>query len=121
VPVLDTAGYSEHTPADAEVGRLTMVLGRRASFDWLPAPDGRTWWFADPPAPREPASDAVATTSDDEWRVMLRDLHRVDRSPAVALATYERASPAHRTGRRRVSEPAPRRRRPPWVARSVTW
>jgi FAD-dependent urate hydroxylase len=85
VPVLNTAGYSEHTPADAEVGRLTMVFGRRAFFGWLPAPDGRTWWFANPPAPREPASDAVATTSDDDWRAMLRDLHGADRSPAVAL------------------------------------
>jgi 2-polyprenyl-6-methoxyphenol hydroxylase-like FAD-dependent oxidoreductase len=85
VPVLNTAGYSEHTPADAEVGRLTMVLGRRAFFGWLPAPDGRTWWFANPPAPREPAANAVAATSDAEWRSMLRDLHGADRSPAVAL------------------------------------
>ena len=85
VPVLNTAGYSEHTPAGAEVGRLTMVLGRRAFFGWLPAPDGRTWWFANPPAPREPAADAVASTSDAEWRSMLRDLHEADRSPALAL------------------------------------
>jgi 2-polyprenyl-6-methoxyphenol hydroxylase-like FAD-dependent oxidoreductase len=85
VPVLNTAGYSEHTPADAEVGRLTMVMGRRAFFGWLPAPDGRTWWFANPPVSREPAVDAVATTSDAEWRSMLRDLLGADRSPAVAL------------------------------------
>ena len=85
VPVLNTAGYAEHTPADAEVGRLTMVFGRRSFFGWLPAPDGRTWWFANPPAPGEPATDAVATTSDDEWRALLRDLHRADRAPALAL------------------------------------
>jgi 2-polyprenyl-6-methoxyphenol hydroxylase-like FAD-dependent oxidoreductase len=85
VPVLNTAGYSEHTPAGAEVGRLTMVLGRRAFFGWLPAPDGRTWWFANPPAPREPTAAEVAATSDSEWRSRLRDLHGVDRSPAVAL------------------------------------
>jgi FAD-dependent urate hydroxylase len=85
VPVLNTAGYSAHTPAGAEVGRLTMVLGRRAFFGWLPAPDGRTWWFANPPAPREPAADAVAATSDAEWRALLRNLHGTDRSPAVAL------------------------------------
>jgi 2-polyprenyl-6-methoxyphenol hydroxylase-like FAD-dependent oxidoreductase len=85
VPVLNTAGYAEHTPADGEVGRLTMVFGRRSFFGWLPAPDGRTWWFANPPAPREPAPDAVATTSDAEWRALLRDLHGPDRSPALAL------------------------------------
>ncbi|MEX5716912.1 FAD-dependent oxidoreductase [Geodermatophilus maliterrae] len=85
VPVLNTAGYAEHAPAGAEVGRLTMVFGRRSFFGWLPAPDGRTWWFANPPAPREPAPDEVAGRSDAEWRALLRDLHRVDRSPAVAL------------------------------------
>ena len=85
VPVLNTAGYSEHPPAGAEVGRLTMVMGRRSFFGWLPAPDGRTWWFANPPAPREPAADAVASTSDAEWRSMLRDLHAGDRSPALDL------------------------------------
>jgi 2-polyprenyl-6-methoxyphenol hydroxylase-like FAD-dependent oxidoreductase len=64
---------------------MTMVMGRRSFFGWLPAPDGRTWWFANPPAPREPAADAVAGTSDAEWRSMLHDLHAADRSPAVAL------------------------------------
>jgi 2-polyprenyl-6-methoxyphenol hydroxylase-like FAD-dependent oxidoreductase len=85
VPVLNTAGYSEHTPADAEVGRLTMLFGRRSFFGWLGAPDGRTWWFANPPAPREAGSDAAAAASDGEWRAVLRDLHAADRSPAVAL------------------------------------
>ncbi|WP_138759611.1 FAD-dependent oxidoreductase [Modestobacter altitudinis] len=85
VPVLNTAGYSDHTPAGAEVGRLTMVMGRRSFFGWLPSPDGRTWWFANPPARQEPADGAVAARSDAEWRALLRDLHGVDRSPAVAL------------------------------------
>jgi 2-polyprenyl-6-methoxyphenol hydroxylase-like FAD-dependent oxidoreductase len=85
VPVLNTAGYAAHTPAGAEVGRLTMVMGRRSFFGWLPAPDGRTWWFANPPARREPADGAVAARSDAEWRALLRDLHGADRSPALDL------------------------------------
>jgi 2-polyprenyl-6-methoxyphenol hydroxylase-like FAD-dependent oxidoreductase len=85
VPVLNTAGYSEHTPADAEVGRLTMVFGKRAFFGYLVAPTGKTWWFANPPMSREPAADEVATIADAEWRSRLYALYGGDRSPAVAL------------------------------------
>jgi 2-polyprenyl-6-methoxyphenol hydroxylase-like FAD-dependent oxidoreductase len=85
VPVLNTAGYSEHTPADAEVGRLTMVFGKRAFFGYLLAPTGKTWWFANPPMSREPAADEVATIADAEWRSRLYALYGGDRSPAVAL------------------------------------
>ena len=85
VPILNTAGYSEHVPPGAEVGRLTMVFGRRAFAGYLPAPSGGTWWFANPPLRREPSADEVAGTSDVEWRARLHDLHRGDRSPVVAL------------------------------------
>jgi 2-polyprenyl-6-methoxyphenol hydroxylase-like FAD-dependent oxidoreductase len=85
VPVLNTAGYSEHTPADAEVGRLTMVFGKRAFFGYLVAPTGKTWWFANPPMSREPTAVEVATIADAEWRSRLYALYGGDRSPAVAL------------------------------------
>ena len=85
VPVLNTAGYSEHTPPGAEVGRLTMVFGRRGFAGWLPAPTGGTWWFANPPLTAEPSAEEVAGTSDLQWRARLYDLHRGDRSPIVAL------------------------------------
>lgn len=85
VPVLNTAGYSEHVPPGAEVGRLTMVFGRRAFAGYLVAPSGGTWWFANPPLTREPAPGEVAGTSDAQWRALLSDLHRGDRSPVAAL------------------------------------
>jgi 2-polyprenyl-6-methoxyphenol hydroxylase-like FAD-dependent oxidoreductase len=85
VPVLNTAGYAEHVPADAEPGRLTMVFGRRGFAGYLAAPDGRTWWFANPPVTAEPPAEEVAATSDLQWRARLYDLHRGDRSPLVAL------------------------------------
>ncbi|SFO72067.1 2-polyprenyl-6-methoxyphenol hydroxylase [Geodermatophilus dictyosporus] len=85
VPVLNTAGYSEHTPASAEVGRLTMVFGRRAFAGYLAAPAGGTWWFANPPLAREPSAEEVAGTSDAEWRARLADLYGRDRSPVAAL------------------------------------
>jgi len=90
VPVLNTGGYSAHVPAGAEVGRLTMVFGRRAFFGYLRAPSGGTWWFANPPATREPAPDEVAGTSDAEWRARLHELYRDDRSPAVDLVEATR-------------------------------
>jgi 2-polyprenyl-6-methoxyphenol hydroxylase-like FAD-dependent oxidoreductase len=85
VPVLNTAGYSEHVPPGAEVGRLTMVFGRRGFAGYLAAPSGGTWWFANPPLTREPPTGEVAGTSDAEWRARLSDLHRCDRSPILAL------------------------------------
>ncbi len=85
VPVLNTAGYSEHVPADAEVGRLTMVFGRRGFAGYLLAPTGGTWWFANPPLTEEPADGEVAGISDLAWRAKLYDLFRGDRSPMVAL------------------------------------
>jgi 2-polyprenyl-6-methoxyphenol hydroxylase-like FAD-dependent oxidoreductase len=85
VPVLNTAGYSEHVPPDAEVGRLTMVFGRRGFAGYLPAPSGGTWWFANPPLIREPPAGEVAGTSDAEWRARLADLHRGERSAIPAL------------------------------------
>jgi len=91
VPVLNTAGVSEHVPPGAEVGRLTMVFGRRAFFGYLRAPSGGTWWFANPPVTREPAQAEVAGTSDAEWRRRLHELYRDDRSPALALVEATRA------------------------------
>jgi FAD-dependent urate hydroxylase len=106
VPVLNTAGYAEHTPAGAQVGRMTMVMGRRSFFGWLPAPDGRTWWFANPPAPREPTAEEVAGTSDAQWRAVLHDLHADDRSPAADLVD---ATPHELRGWTTYDVPAVRR------------
>ncbi|MGY1829490.1 FAD-dependent oxidoreductase [Geodermatophilus sp. SYSU D01180] len=85
VPVLNTAGYSAHVPDGAEVGRLTMVFGRRCFAGYLAAPDGGTWWFANPPLARAPADGEVAGTPDPRWRALLYDLFRGDRSPLVDL------------------------------------
>lgn len=85
VPVLNTAGYSAHVPPEAEVGRLTMVFGRRGFAGYLAAPDGGTWWFANPPLDREPPDGEVTGTPDPRWRALLYDLHRGDRSPLVEL------------------------------------
>ena len=85
VPILTTAGYSERTLPDAQVGRLVMVFGRRGFGGYLAAPAGGTWWFATPPLDREPPAEEVAGTSDVQWRARLHDLFRGDRSPMADL------------------------------------
>src|SRR3954463_5285000 len=97
VPVLNTAGYSEHTPADAEVGRLTMVFGKRAFFGYLVAPTGKTWWVANPPMPREPAAGRA---------------RGVVRPPADAPGTGGRRGRHHRGRGMAVTALRPLRRRP---------
>ena len=85
VPILNLAGYSEHVPAEAEPGRLTMIFGRRAFFGYLATPNGPTWWFANPPLPSEPRSGELDAVTDAQWRERLRSFYGVDSSPALAL------------------------------------
>ncbi|NAZ85356.1 FAD-dependent oxidoreductase [Kineococcus indalonis] len=85
VPILNLAGYSEHVPAGAEPGRLTMVFGRRAFFGYLATPGGRTWWFANPPLRAEPRRGELEAGTDARWRALLADSFAGDRSPALEL------------------------------------
>ena len=85
VPVLNVAGFSDHQVPGAQVGHLTMIFGRRVFVGYLPAPDGTTWWFANPPHLREPAPGEIGAITDAQWRQRLRDLLAEDDSPALAL------------------------------------
>ena len=85
VPVLNIGGYSDHQVPGARVGELVLVFGRRAFAGWTAAPDGRTWWFANPPMRREPGPGEMAAVPDGRWRARLRELYRVDSSPVVAM------------------------------------
>ena len=85
VPILNLAGYSEHVPAGAEPGTLTMVFGRRAFFGYLLAPGGRTWWFANPPLAVEPARGELEAGTDARWRAVLASSFAGDRSCALDL------------------------------------
>ena len=84
VPLLNIGGYASIRP-DVPVGEYHMVFGRRAFFGYVVAPDGTTWWFANPPRRDEPGAGELAAMSDEQWRAWLLDLFRVDRSPAVDI------------------------------------
>ncbi|HSJ45127.1 MAG TPA: NAD(P)/FAD-dependent oxidoreductase [Euzebyales bacterium] len=85
VPLLNLGGYARGVATDKRPGEYHMIFGKRAFFGYAPAPDGETWWFANPPAREDPGHEALASTTDTQWRTMLRDLYAVDRSPAVDL------------------------------------
>jgi FAD-dependent urate hydroxylase len=49
------------------------------------APDGDTWWFANPPRLDEPAPGEVEAITPAQWRARLLELFEVDRTPAAEL------------------------------------
>lgn len=84
VPMLNIGGYARGVPTPGKVGEYTMIFGKRAFFGYAPAPDGETWWFANPPRADDPGA-AVADITDAQWREWLHHLYSVDDSPAVDL------------------------------------
>jgi len=90
--MLNTGGYARGVRVDGEVGVMRMAFGRRCFFCWIPMPDGDVWWFANPPADRDPGR---TVTSPRVWRDELTALFAGDDFPAAELiaASDEIASP----------------------------
>ena len=84
VPLLNLGGCARGVPTPGGQGEYTMIFGKRAFFGYAPAPNGETWWFANPPRADDPGA-AVADITDAQWRGWLHDLYSVDDSPAVDL------------------------------------
>ncbi|MCV2488106.1 FAD-dependent monooxygenase [Geodermatophilus sp. YIM 151500] len=85
VGFLNTGGYARGVDVPGPAGVNHLCFGRRAFFGWIKAPDGEVWWFANPPVPREPDPEELATVPAPLWRARLLDLFADDRSPAVDL------------------------------------
>jgi 2-polyprenyl-6-methoxyphenol hydroxylase-like FAD-dependent oxidoreductase len=84
VPLLNIGGYAHGVSTPAKHGEYSMIFGRRAFFGYAQAPDGETWWFANPPCAEDPGA-AIADITDAQWRERLHHLYSVDNSPAVEL------------------------------------
>lgn len=95
VPMLNLGGYARGVSTSARPGEYVMVFGRRAFFGYTVAPDGETWWFANPPRADEPSTAELAATTSQQWRDRLLDLFADDRSPACELI---RATPGELRG-----------------------
>jgi FAD-dependent urate hydroxylase len=91
--LLDTGGFTDG-PVDPGLvpppGEMRMSFGRRAFFGWAAGPDGRVWWFANPPR-RHPVEPGEFTP--ETWRAHLLGLF--DGEPAARLirATSEILGP----------------------------
>ncbi|MGY1706786.1 FAD-dependent oxidoreductase [Geodermatophilus sp. SYSU D00697] len=85
VGFLNTGGYAGGVDVPGPAGVNHFCFGRRAFFGWTKAPDGEVWWFANPPAVREPAPEELAAVPAGLWRARLLDLFADDRIPAADL------------------------------------
>jgi FAD-dependent urate hydroxylase len=85
VPVLNIGGEARGVETPLRPGEYGMVFGRRAFFGWTVAPDGDTWWFANPPRLDEPAPGEVEAITPAQWRAQLLELFEDDRTPAAEL------------------------------------
>jgi len=106
VPVLNLGGFARVPDNDVPPGQYEMVFGKRAFYGQAVAPDGTTWWFANPPRHTEPAPGELAATSTEEWRALLMALFADDRTSAARVvaatpgelrcwATYDLPSVPH--------------------------
>jgi FAD-dependent urate hydroxylase len=59
-------GYCRTDAVDTRPGRYEMVFGRRAFFGYVVSPSGEIWWFANPPADREPTRAELAATTTEQ-------------------------------------------------------
>ena len=85
VPVLNVGGYVPSVSVDVPPREFQMQFGTRSFFAWMPAPEGGTVWFANPPMVQEPDRGVLSGMSDEEWRRWLHELMRGDVGPSAEL------------------------------------
>ncbi|NUW35766.1 FAD-dependent monooxygenase [Nonomuraea sp. SMC257] len=81
----NTGGFTRTADVDAEPGDYVMVWGRDCFFGYTVAPDGELWWFANPPASREPSRTDLRRLTTADLRARLVELLAVDDSPAAQI------------------------------------
>ncbi|NUW46148.1 FAD-dependent monooxygenase [Nonomuraea rhodomycinica] len=81
----NTGGFTRTANVDAEPGDYVMIWGRKCFFGYTVAPDGELWWFANPPAGREPSRADLRRLAAADLKARLVDLLAVDDSPAARI------------------------------------
>ena len=91
IPLLNTGGIIpadtaalalKHADLGVNPGRMKMVFGKRCFYCYMPSPDGRIWWFANP---LQRSSADPSLLGQDELRAWLTSLVKGDRTPMAAL------------------------------------
>ncbi|OZM72758.1 FAD-dependent oxidoreductase [Amycolatopsis antarctica] len=83
--LLNTVGTARGVDLGLRPGTVNMVFGKRSFFAYFPHPDGDTWWWANPPAPKEPTAADLAAATDAEIKARLLGMFSADRTPATRL------------------------------------
>ena len=85
IPLLNTGGIvpAGLGPAlDVEPGRMKMVFGKRCFYCYMPDPDGRIWWFANP---LQRSSGNPAELNAPAIKAWLMGLVAGDRTPMAQI------------------------------------
>ncbi|GAA1813280.1 FAD-dependent monooxygenase [Luedemannella flava] len=85
IGLLNTGGYAHGLSLPGRPGVAHFVFGRRCFFGYLSHPDGGVWWFANPPAKREPTREELAAITPGQWRARLVDLFADDTGPMLDI------------------------------------
>lgn len=98
IGLLNTGGYARGLRLPGSPGVAHFVFGRRCFFGYLIHPDGDVWWFANPPAKREPTREELAAITPRQWRARVVDLFADDPGPMLdIIAATEDIFPAWNT------------------------
>lgn len=81
----NVGGFTPASSVALPPGAYTMVFGKRAFFGYTTAPDGETWWFANPPRKRPIERDELARMDTAAWKQELIALFAEDEGPMVEL------------------------------------
>jgi FAD-dependent urate hydroxylase len=87
IPLLNTggivpAGTLPAGTADTDAGLMKMIFGKRCFYCYMQDPDGRIWWFANPP---QRASEDPSKLAPAELKDWLAGLVSADRTPMAAI------------------------------------
>ena len=98
IGLLNTGGYARGLRLSGPPGVAHFVFGRRCFFGYFIHPDGDVWWFANPPAKREPSREELLAITERQWRERLVDLFADDSGPMLdIIAATEYIVPAWNT------------------------
>ncbi len=81
VGLLNTGGFAEGVRVPGRPGVCYFIFGRRCFFGYMIHPEGRVWWFANPPSRREMTPEELAAITPEQWRARLMDLFEGDAGP----------------------------------------
>ncbi|MFC6883695.1 MULTISPECIES: FAD-dependent oxidoreductase [Actinomadura] len=81
----NTGGFTRAAGVDAEPGDYVMIWGRDCFFGYTVAPDGQVWWFANPPARREPSREELRRLTGRDVKERLAGLLAADRTPGARI------------------------------------